>query len=53
MVNWFEWDKHEVEVGGPVDWRAAGNPRTAEAFTADLPEWYLFAGEREPCAADG
>ncbi|MET1035664.1 MAG: glycosyl hydrolase [Arthrobacter sp.] len=53
MVNWFEWDKHEVEVGGRVDWRAAGNPRTADAYTADLPEWYLFAGERQPCAADG
>jgi hypothetical protein len=53
MVNWFEWNKHEVEVDGTVDWRSAGSPDIAEEYRADLPEWYLYADEPTDCAAAG
>lgn len=49
MVNWFEWDKHEVEVDGTVDWRAGASPLLAEKYAADLPGWYRFAAEPAPC----
>lgn len=38
MINWFEWDKKESEVGGVViDWRVLGSPEVAEQFRTDLP----------------
>ena len=40
MINWFEWNKNEVEVTAVVDWRSAGTPAVAEAYLADLPEWF-------------
>ncbi|MGY2067432.1 glycoside hydrolase family 26 protein [Blastococcus sp. SYSU DS0619] len=49
MVNWFEWAKDEPEVGGLVDWRAAGSPGVREAFRADLPGWALDAGDVPRC----
>jgi hypothetical protein len=49
MVNWFEWNKHEVEVDAVVDWRSTASSPIAQAFTADLPEWFRFADQPQPC----
>ena len=49
MINWFEWNKHEVEVQSIVDWRAAGTPVIRDAYTADLPAWFTFATTPEKC----
>lgn len=51
MINWFEWNKFEVEVDGDVDWTFGGDPAIAEAFTNDLPSWLRFAPETDPCVA--
>jgi glycosyl hydrolase family 26 len=50
MVNWFEWDKPEAEVGGRVDWRAVADPVLRAGFTADLPGWARWAGDLPGCA---
>lgn len=49
MINWFEWNKNEVEVKATVDWRSVGNPDVAKAYTADLPDWFHFADEPNSC----
>ncbi|WP_298455040.1 glycoside hydrolase family 26 protein [uncultured Cellulomonas sp.] len=49
MVNWFEWDKHEPEIGATVRWSVAGDPVTRDAFVADLPAWARFAEPPAPC----
>jgi hypothetical protein len=49
MVNWFEWNKMEPEVGAAVDWTAVEDPTIRSEFTAALPEWYHFAPEPETC----
>lgn len=36
MINWFEWDKNEIEVKGRVDWTVTNNPAVRDAFTAAL-----------------
>jgi hypothetical protein len=41
MVNWFEWDKLEPEVGGDVHWSVANEAKVREAFVADLPSWLV------------
>jgi hypothetical protein len=43
MVNWFEWDKREEELGGRVDWRATADAAVRAAYRADLPEWAVWA----------
>lgn len=50
MVNWFEWDKEEAEVGEHVDWTVLDDARTRAAFTEELPAWLRFAEAPEPCA---
>ncbi len=50
MINWFEWNKNEVEVTAVVDWRSAGTPAVAEAYIADLPEWFRFTAEPADCS---
>ena len=45
-LNWFEWDKHEPETGGRVDWTATRSPAVAEAFRAALPDWLSVASGR-------
>ena len=50
MINWFEWNKKEVEVKATVDWRAAGSPEVRDAFVAELPEWFQFADDVQHCA---
>lgn len=46
MINWFEWNKDEVEVGGVVDWRTLHSPTTRPAFVADLPKWLTYGGDK-------
>lgn len=42
MINWFEWEKQENEIGGDViDWRALGSPEIAAQFQLDLPVDHL------------
>ena len=48
MINWFEWDKDEVEVKGRVDWTVTNTPAVREAFTAALPDWFRY-GPAESC----
>ncbi|WP_225437199.1 glycoside hydrolase family 26 protein [Arthrobacter sedimenti] len=49
MVNWFEWNKIEPEVGAAVDWTAVEEPAIRSEFTAALPDWYRFAKEPDTC----
>ncbi|BBE24496.1 hypothetical protein MN0502_33790 (plasmid) [Arthrobacter sp. MN05-02] len=49
MVNWFEWNKMEPEVGAPVDWTVLENPTTKNEFTTALPDWYQYAPEPQAC----
>ncbi|GAB3350918.1 glycoside hydrolase family 26 protein [Modestobacter lapidis] len=43
MINWFEWDKEEPEIGGHIDWTATSDPAIRAAYRSDLPEWALWA----------
>ncbi len=49
MVNWFEWNKVEPEVGSAVDWTVVEDPAVRAEFTAALPDWYRFAGKPGDC----
>ncbi|MCU1634411.1 MAG: hypothetical protein JWM61_3063 [Micrococcaceae bacterium] len=49
MVNWFEWNKVEPEVGAAVDWTVAEDPAVRSEFTTALPDWYRFAENPETC----
>lgn len=38
MINWFEWNKAESEIGGDrIDWTVTLDPEIRAAFVADLP----------------
>ena len=50
MINWFEWDKNEVEVKATVDWTATKDPQVREAYTAALPDWFTFAETPAKCS---
>ncbi len=50
MVNWFEWDKDEPEVGGDVRWSIANDDGIRSAFVADLPSWLAPTPVPEECA---
>ncbi|MFJ4206960.1 glycoside hydrolase family 26 protein [Paenarthrobacter sp. NPDC089675] len=52
MINWFEWDKTEVEVKGRVDWTITNTPAIREAFTAALPGWFRY-GPDQACKPQG
>jgi hypothetical protein len=44
MVNWFEWHKHEPEVGREIDWRLTADPSLARALLDEVPGgWLAFA----------
>ena len=53
MINWFEWDKNEVEVKATVDWTATKDPQVREAYTAALPDWFTFAEAPDKCSSAG
>ncbi len=45
MLNWFEWQKEESEVGGVIDWRLTSDPELARDLVASAPEgWLRFGG---------
>jgi hypothetical protein len=50
MVNWFEWDKDEPEIGGDVHWSVANDRDIRSAFTDDLPSWLAPTPVPEECA---
>lgn len=50
MINWFEWNKYEVEVDDEVDWRVGGDANVREQFVDALPDWVRFAPETDRCA---
>jgi hypothetical protein len=50
MVNWFEWDKFEPEVGVDVHWSVADDAKIRRAFTADLPSWLVAPPAPQECA---
>ena len=49
MINWFEWDKYEVEVDGRVDWGVTIDPGLRAAFRQALPDWLRYAGDLDFC----
>ncbi|MFW0776073.1 glycoside hydrolase family 26 protein [Paenarthrobacter nitroguajacolicus] len=49
MINWFEWDKKEVEVKATVDWTATKDPQVRAAYTTALPGWFTFAEAPTEC----
>ncbi|MFP3579046.1 glycosyl hydrolase [Arthrobacter sp. fls2-241-R2A-200] len=46
MINWFEWDKNEVEVKGRVDWTVTNTAAVRDAFKAALPAWLRYGPEQ-------
>ena len=49
MINWFEWDKHEVEINGRVDWGVTRDPGLVAGFKVALPRWLLSADDVRFC----
>ena len=48
MINWFEWDKQEREVGARVDWTVTRSPQLVAGFRRDLRAGLRDAGN-DPC----
>jgi len=53
MINWFEWDKYEVEVRDRVDWTVTFDPKLRAAFRNILPNWLRFAEDVDFCVDGG
>ncbi len=53
MINWFEWDKYEVEVDARVDWGVTIDPQLRAAYRKALPDWLRFAENVDFCGVDG
>jgi hypothetical protein len=53
MINWFDWNKYEPEVGSRVDWTLTGTTPTSAAFKTDLPAWAIPAKKVSACHASG
>ncbi|MDQ3617317.1 MAG: hypothetical protein M3374_01085 [Pseudomonadota bacterium] len=49
MINWFEWDKHEVEVAARVDWGVTVDTQLRAAYREALPDWLRFAEDVDFC----
>lgn len=49
MVNWFEWEKEEPEVGAVVDWTVTRDVALRDEFVADLPDWVRDADDIPSC----
>ena len=44
MINWFEWEKQEPEVGRQIDWRLTADPSLARTLLDEVPSgWLAFA----------
>ncbi|MEO5743291.1 MAG: hypothetical protein ABIQ53_01705, partial [Terracoccus sp.] len=52
MLNWFEWVKHEREIGGTVDGAVTRSPALRAAFADDLPDWVVSGSGEPACARD-
>ncbi|NUT69576.1 hypothetical protein HNO81_00090 [Pseudarthrobacter sp. C4D7] len=52
MINWFEWDKNEVEINGRIDWTTTNTPAIRNAFIAALPDWLEY-GNGTSCRPAG
>jgi hypothetical protein len=50
MINWFEWDKQESEIGARVDWTVTSADTVRTAYRSDLPGWALWAGAVPSCS---
>lgn len=49
MINWFEWDKQESEIGGErIDWTVTVDSTIRRAFLEDLPVERLVFGPIPP-----
>lgn len=46
LIDWFEWDKYESEVGGPVDWTVTRSRAIRRAFRHALPSWLRYGARR-------
>jgi hypothetical protein len=44
MLSWFEWSKHEPEVGRVIDWRLGSDPALARRLLDTAPDWLVFGG---------
>lgn len=42
LIDWFEWDKLEQEIGSRVDWTVTTQPAIRDAFRNDLPNWLRY-----------
>jgi hypothetical protein len=42
LVDWFEWNKYEPEIGAHVDWTVTRKPETRSAFRRSLPAWVRY-----------
>ncbi len=49
MINWFEWEKLEPEVGVRVDWTVTRRPATLRRLRAAQPDWLRFADAVPHC----
>lgn len=46
MLSWFEWRKHEPEVGRVIDWRLGSDPALAQRLLDAAPAgWLRLAGD--------
>ena len=49
MVNWFEWDKQEPEIGARVDWTVTSDSTVLAGYRAGLPNWARWADAVPTC----
>ena len=49
MINWFEWDKQEAEVGARVNWGVSRDGALRDAYRGALPDWLRFADAVDFC----
>lgn len=42
LVDWFEWNRQEAEIGGRVDWTATERPAVRRLYREALPSWAVL-----------
>lgn len=46
LISWFEWRKHEPEVGRVIDWRLGSDPALARSLLGGVAsDWLLYGGD--------
>ena len=48
LVDWFEWNRDEQEIGGRVDWTATRRPAVRQTYRDALPGWAVFGDPDAP-----